>query len=79
MIRIVVQELALFLLPFALYAVYFAWKRWHAKRTGAEAPTWERGTWFWLVVAGLVLAIAGIVAAYFLLQDGRGPFQPPSR
>ena len=54
MLRVLIVEALLFLLPFALYGVYLLLRRqrWPAK--GSD----ER---FWLIVAGLVSAIAGFV------------------
>lgn len=61
MARIVIQHLLLFALPLILYVIYVAAMRQRARVTGAAAPTWEDGPWFWLVVAGIVLSIGAFV------------------
>lgn len=61
MIRSLIQLLAIFLLPFLLYAAYFLVMRARTK-PGQDRPTWEDGPWFWLVVSGLVLALLGFIA-----------------
>lgn len=69
MIRVVIQLLAVFALPIVLYGLYFAFQRRRAQRSGVDAPRWEDGPWFWLIVGGLVLAIAAFVA-FGLLKHG---------
>lgn len=62
MARVIIQQLVLFLLPIAAYLSYALWQRQRARRTGGEVVGLERGPWFWLIVGGLVLSIAGFVA-----------------
>jgi len=62
MVRVVVQQLLLFLLPIAVYLSYALWQRQRARRTGAAVVGLERGPWFWLIAGGLILSIGGFVA-----------------
>ena len=79
MARIIIQELAIFLLPIVLYAIYFSWKQRHARLTGAEVPTWERGHWYWLIVTGLVLSIVAFVVLEAVLSPGPAvSYRPPT-
>ncbi len=70
MLRTIIQQLAIFLLPFVLYAVYFLYARRRAQQTGQTRPTFEDGPWFWLIAAGIALSLAGFVALGFLEQTG---------
>jgi hypothetical protein len=77
--RVVIQQLAIFLLPILLYAAYLYWRRWRARVAGEPEPPWEHGNWFWAIVAGLVLTIS----TFFILdmladQSPNVPFRPPS-
>jgi hypothetical protein len=57
MIRPVFTEIALFLIPFAIYALYL-W----ATRVGVLEPqAWKSQTVAWLTLSSLVLMIAGFV------------------
>lgn len=77
--RVVIQELAIFLLPILLYAAYLLWRRWRARVAGEPAPPWEQGQWFWAIVAGLVLSIATFVVFDALVDESpMAPFRPPS-
>jgi MFS superfamily sulfate permease-like transporter len=77
--RIVLQQLAIFLLPLLLYAVYVLWRRWRARVAGNVEPPWERGHVFWAVVAGLVLSIAMFVVLDIVIEESpNAPFRPPS-
>ncbi len=79
MARIIIQELTIFLLPIVLYAIYFAWKRRHARLTGADVPAWERGHWYWLTIVGLVLSIVAFIAIEAVLSRGPAvPYRPPT-
>ena len=61
MVRVVIQQLVLFLLPIAAYLVYALWQRRRARRAGVDPIGLEKGPWFWLVIGGLALSIAGFV------------------
>jgi len=66
MLRIVIQQLLLFLLPLILYAIYVAAMRQRAQVTGGKKPDWEDGPWFWLVIAGVALSIGAFVVFGFV-------------
>jgi len=77
--RVVIQQLAIFLLPLLLYAVYLYWRRWRARVAGEPEPPWEHSNWYWAVVAGLVLTIASFVVLDALtVHSPDVPFRPPS-
>jgi uncharacterized membrane protein len=69
MIRVVIQLLAVFALPIVRDVLYFAYPRRRARQSGADAPRWEDGPWFWLIFGGLVLAVAAFIV-FGLLKDG---------
>jgi hypothetical protein len=57
MIRPILTELALFLAPFALYAIFLA-----ATRAGLLHPdAWSWSTLAWLTIAALVLVVGSFV------------------
>ena len=66
-----VDELGLFLLPFALFFLFLA-------VSGREvfAPEHWRGARGWLAIAGVVLAIAGLVTETVLLERHGGIYRP---
>ncbi len=77
--RIVLQQLAIFLLPLLLYAVYVLWRRWRARVAGVAEPSWEKGHLFWAIIAGLVLSIATFVVLDALIEKSPdAPFRPPT-
>jgi Family of unknown function (DUF6111) len=55
MIRQLAIELALFLAPFAIYALFV----WVARPGGSKAAAWSPTAFTWLTLAALVLVIAG--------------------
>ncbi len=64
MIRVLLTQLVLFLLPFLLYAGYlFLTKKLH-KRAWIDAPR------YWLVMAGLVVSVAGFA---YMSQTNNNP------
>jgi len=77
--RVVIQQLAIFLLPILLYAGYLYWRRVRARAAGEPEPPWAHGHWYWAVVAGLVLSIALFVAIdVFIDNDPATPYRPPT-
>ena len=77
MLRVILQQLALFLLPIAVYVAYALWARRRAHRLGVEAADLRSGPWFWLIIGGLALSIVGFVV---LASVGYGPdshYVPP--
>ena len=71
MMRVLVEEVLLFLLPFALFAFYLLIRR----RNPFHFEHWSNGT-SWLVIAGLALAIASLVWAGFTSERRKEGFQP---
>jgi hypothetical protein len=71
------------ILPLVLpAAVYFAWlgfMRWRARTSGsADIPLLREGPWYWLISAGLVLAIATfLMLAFFGERVPAGQYVPP--
>lgn len=79
MIRIVIQQLAIFLLPILLYVAYLLISRRLAAAAGRARPKWEDGPWYWLVIGGLVLSLAFFIGvAIFEDSTINVPFVPPS-
>ncbi|MBV9113594.1 MAG: hypothetical protein JOY67_12305 [Hyphomicrobiales bacterium] len=66
-----VDELGLFLLPFALFFLFLA-------LSGREvfAPEHWRGARGWLAIAGVALAIAGLVTETLRLERHDGVYRP---
>ena len=75
--RVVIQQLAIFLLPVLLYAAYLLWRRWRARVAGTPEPPWEQGHWYWAIVAGLVLSIGFFVVGDLIMDEAK-PYRPPS-
>jgi hypothetical protein len=73
MIRPVATEIALFLLPFVLYAVYL-W----ATRAGVLHPdAWSWATLAWLTIAALGLMLGSfLVLAHFTGEAANSPYVP---
>lgn len=71
MMRALVEELLLFLLPFALFALYLAARR----RNPLDFEHWGERT-YWLVIAGLGLAIASLIWAGLTSERRKEGFQP---
>jgi len=73
MIRLLVERLLLFLVPFALYAVYL-----HLRENDVSKPT-EKHPWTVLFISGLVLVSASFV--YWGITEGgagtQGVYVPP--
>jgi hypothetical protein len=59
MSRVLLESIGLFLTPFALYVGLLIFRARHP----LIAASWSRGALSWLTLAGLALAIAGIVYA----------------
>ncbi len=79
MIRIVIQQLAIFLLPILLYLAYLHISRRLAAAAGRTRPKWEDGPWYWLVIGGLVLSLAFFIGvALFEESSINIPYVPPT-
>jgi len=79
MVRTIIQQLAIFLIPIVLYLIYFYIERQRAKKRGADVPRWEDSPWFWLVLSGLVLTVAAFIL-FAILKDANplAPVIPPT-
>ena len=75
----VLRVLFLILLPTALYLAWLVYLRYRAKTTGStDIPALREGPWFWLLAAGIVLAIASLVSTVFLQERiPSGQYVPP--
>ena len=72
MIRIVVQELGLFVLPFLVFGLGLALQR----RRILHLEAWSKAG-VWLAIAGLVLAIGSFVVAGLFGERHTGRFVAP--
>jgi dolichyl-phosphate-mannose--protein O-mannosyl transferase len=67
MSRALLDSIGLFLIPFALYAAFLVFRARHP----LLAESWSRGTLSWLSLAGLALAIAGVIyMGFFGAEQG---------
>ena len=71
MIRAFVEEALLFLLPFALFALYLVLRR----RNPMSRAAWG-GQMPWLVVAGLACVVAVLLATALTADRQTGAFEP---
>ncbi len=72
MIRMVLERMVLFALPFALFAAYVWLFRHRLQRARPDTP------WFWLTATGLVLVIASFFYAGFTEgETTRGVYVAP--
>jgi ABC-type Fe3+ transport system permease subunit len=72
MIRAVFEEALLFLLPFALFALYLV-----VRRRNPLARTAWGGQVPWLVMAGLVCAVGALLVTGLTAERQQGAFEPP--
>jgi hypothetical protein len=72
MLRTLIEEFLLFVLPFCLFAGYLVARR----RNPFDVEHWS-GHLFWLSVVGLVLGIASFVYAGLVAPRHSGAFVPP--
>lgn len=72
MIRAIIEQVLLFVLPFCLFAAYLVVKR----RNPLDVEHWSRHI-FRLAVAGLVLVIGILVIEGFVMKRDRGAYEPP--
>ena len=73
MLRIILTQLFLFLLPFACYASYL----WLSQKN-KHPESWSRGPVAWLTLAGLGLTIAGLITVAQLETAPEGKEYRPS-
>ncbi len=71
MIRALVEEALLFLLPFALFALFLVARR----KNPLLRASWG-GHMTWLVAAGLACVVAVLLATAFLAERQTGAFEP---
>jgi Mn2+/Fe2+ NRAMP family transporter len=71
MIRAFVEEALLFLLPFALFALYLV-----VRRKNPMAPGSWSGQMTWLVAAGLACVVAVLLATAVTAERQSGAFVP---
>jgi hypothetical protein len=71
MSRALLESIGLFLAPFVLYAAWMIFRARHP----LLAASWSRGALSWLTLAGLALAIGGLVAIAMLGPE-RGAYTP---
>ncbi|HXE23358.1 MAG TPA: DUF6111 family protein [Roseiarcus sp.] len=70
--RAVLEPLALFLSPFAAYALYLALRA----RYPLEVEHWTRGRVSVMTLIGLALAVLGFIAINAFAPRGRGVYIP---
>ncbi|MGF1609027.1 MAG: DUF6111 family protein [Kiloniellales bacterium] len=52
-----------FLLPFVVYGAYLALARRKARLAGeGNLPRWQEGPWLWIILSGVVLMVAVLLA-----------------
>lgn len=71
MTRAIIQELLLFLLPFAAYAIFLV----IARRDPLAWSSWSKHT-SWLVIAGLGITIVSLLAGGFFAPRQSGKYIP---
>jgi len=72
MLRAIIEEVLLFVLPFCVFAAYLVVKR----RNPFDVEHWSRHA-FWLSVTGLLLAIAVLAYSGFVAPRSQGAYEPP--
>ncbi|WP_375458152.1 DUF6111 family protein [uncultured Enterovirga sp.] len=72
MIRVLIEELALFLVPFLLFAVMLVLTR----RRVLAIDSWSR-SFTWLVLAGLGIVVGGFLLTGIFAERQTGPYVPP--
>jgi hypothetical protein len=70
--RAVFEPLALFLSPFAIYALYLVLRA----RYPLEVEHWTRGRVSTMALIGVAIAFAGLLTMEFLAPRGQGTYIP---
>lgn len=73
MLRIILTQLILFLLPFACYTAWL----WLTKKN-KDPDSWTRGPVAWLTLAGIALVIGGLVSVAVFNRSPEGKEYRPS-
>jgi hypothetical protein len=71
MSRAIIEEILLFLIPFALFAVWLAVRR----RSPFRRVHWD-GHVSWLLIAGMAVAFGWLVYTGLTAPRGTGPYVP---
>lgn len=71
--RAVIVDLLLFLLPFAVFFTYAIWANRQRSLSGIDPL---KTPWFWLMIAGLVLAIGGFFVLRAMTEEHTGIYVP---
>lgn len=71
MTRAIIQELLLFILPFAAFAVYLVVRR----RNPLAWSSWSDQS-VWLVISGLAIVVVSLIAAGIMAERQTGGFVP---
>ena len=72
MLRAIIEEVLLFVMPFCIFAAYLVVKR----RNPLDVEHWSPHL-FRLAVAGLVLVIGILVIEGVVMKRDRGAYEPP--
>lgn len=72
MLRAIIEEVLLFVLPFCIFAGYLIVRR----RNPFDVEHWSRHA-FWLAIVGLVLVIGILAVEGFVTTRSRGAYEPP--
>ena len=79
MLRILLTVVLPLVLPLLLYIGYVSMLRRRAQATGQPVvPRWQEGPWPWLIIAGALLVVAGLIT--YRLTSGVTPgtkLEPP--
>ena len=71
MLRMILEEVALFLVPFGLFAIVLLMRR----RNLLHFEQWSSSL-VWLAIAGLVLALGSLVGSVFFTERPLSGFEP---
>ena len=71
MLRILLEEIALFLIPFGLFAIFLLLRR----RNLLRFEHWS-SSMVWLAMAGLLLALVSLVGSVFFTERPLSGFEP---
>jgi len=72
MLRAIIEEVLLFVLPFCIFAGYLIVKR----RNPLDVEHWSRHV-FWLAIVGLCLVIALVAYGGWTAPRSGGAYEPP--